>query len=87
MSRKLTYLLFAACFTLAVVSSVYAEDAVIRLVGYSPDQVHELELTTQASSGISAIGLGQPIYIQSDHEGTYSWSIVGPAGSVAVLSG
>lgn len=88
MSRKISILALSVCLCASWASSVFAEDAVIRLVGKSPAQVHHDPLDSlYLSSGLSTIGLGQAIYIKSDLEGTYAWTIAGPTGSAAVLSG
>ncbi|MFH1070664.1 MAG: FlgD immunoglobulin-like domain containing protein [Candidatus Glassbacteria bacterium] len=58
------------------------------MVGYTPNQVEELGLTTQAATSLKAVGIGQPVYLKSLNEGTYTWSLTTkPTGSAAALSG
>ncbi len=87
MSRKFFTLLLASCLSLLVSSAAFAEDAQIKLKGYSDEDVVRYELTTQRAAPLSVIGVGQPSYLTSLHEGTYTWSLTAPAGSAAELSG
>ena len=86
MPRKLIYLMGAVCFSMLLLRPAYADEAVIRLVGYSPQQVHDLGLKTQRATPLQVIGIGQPVYLRSEHEGTYSWSLEVPGGSASALS-
>jgi len=86
-TKKIFALSTALCLSMLVVAQVYGAEAVIRLVGYSPQEVHDLHLDTQRSMPLDVIGVGQPVYLKSAFEGTYSWSLVAPDGSSTTLSG
>lgn len=76
-----------ACMLSLLVACPLFAQAVIDLVGYSPQQVLELNLTTQRSMPLSVIGVGQPVYLRSLNAGSaYAWSLSGPGGSSASLS-
>jgi|SaaInl7_200m_RNA_FD_contig_31_918964_length_2633_multi_19_in_0_out_0_1 hypothetical protein len=82
MSRKLLALFVGLLFS----TSAFATDAQIKLKGYSDEDVERYELMTQRAAPLEVIGVGQPSYLMSLHEGTYSWSITVPDGSTAELS-
>ena len=85
MTRYFNRLLMVACLTVLALSQAWAM-ALIRPVGYSPQQVTDLGLQTERSAPLTTIGVGQPAYFRSEHEGTYTWSLTGPSGSTAALS-
>lgn len=87
MSRKLTAVITAICLGTMVASAALAADAAILIRGYSGEDVSRYELTTQKAQALSVIGIGQPVYLQSVSEGTYTWSLTAPGGSAATLSG
>jgi FlgD Ig-like domain len=82
MSRKFFTLLVG----LLISTSAFAADAQIKLKGYSDEDVVRYELMTQRAAPLEVIGIGQPSYLMSLHEGTYSWSMTVPDGSTAELS-
>ncbi len=86
MSRKFITFIVVSCLSLLMSSAVFAADAAIKLVGYSPWQVEGLELEAGRAAPLTVIGVGQPVYMKSEYEGTYSWSLTAPDGSAAVLS-
>lgn len=87
MSRKLMLILMTLSLCLLMTSAAFANDAQIKLKGYSDEDVERYELTTQRAAPLSVIGVGQPSYLMSLHEGTYAWSLTAPVGSAAELSG
>jgi FlgD Ig-like domain/Cytochrome c554 and c-prime len=87
LAKQLQFLLAVLCLSLMIVAQASAAEAVIRLVGYSENQVEELSLMTQRATPLEVIGVDQPVYMRSEHEGTYSWSLTVPDGSTTTLSG
>ncbi|HUU26325.1 MAG TPA: FlgD immunoglobulin-like domain containing protein [archaeon] len=86
MPRHLICFFGAACLSVLLLRPVSAAEAAIRLIGYSPQEVHDLGLKTQRSQPLSVTGVGQPVYLRSEHEGSYSWSLTAPDGSTSTLS-
>ncbi len=87
--RKIAgYILKAGALSLLIAYPLFA-DAVIDLVGYSPQLITEMHLTTQRNTPLAVTGVGQPVYLNSVNAGTtYAWSITTkPSGSQAALSG
>ncbi len=86
MSRNFLICIVASCLGLLISSAVLASDAQIKLKGYSDEDVVRYGLTTQRAAPLEVIGVGQPSYLMSLHEGTYSWSLTVPDGSSSALS-
>ncbi|MBN2288923.1 MAG: T9SS type A sorting domain-containing protein [Candidatus Glassbacteria bacterium] len=83
---RLTPLVTALCLSVLLAAQASGSEAVIRLVGYSESKAQSLGLETQRAMPLDVIGVGQPVYLKSEHEGTYSWSVVVPEGSSTALS-
>ena len=86
MRKNLNKFFIAVFLSALAVYPAFASEAAIRLVGYAPQEVHDLELETEKSMPLTAIGVGQPVYMTSEHEGTYAWSLTAPDGSATTLS-
>lgn len=86
MQQKLNRFFVAVCLSALTWHPALASEAVIRLVGYAPQEVHDLELETQKAAPLKVIGVGQPVYMKSEYEGTYSWALAAPNGSATALS-
>ena len=81
----LTALMLLASFALAQTPT-----AVIRIEGYSPQEVRDLKLTSPRSSGLSVVGTGQMVYLKGSAASgtvtTYAWKLAEkPTGSAAAL--
>ncbi len=65
--------------------------AVIKIQGYSPQELVNLNMTTPRSTGLATVGVGQLVYlVGSDSAGaavtSFAWTLAAkPAGSAAVL--
>ena len=74
MADQLKTLVTAVCLSMLVVVQASGSEAVIKLVGYSVQEVHDLHLDTERSRPLDVVGVGQAVYMKSAYEGTYSWS-------------
>jgi flagellar hook capping protein FlgD/cytochrome c554/c'-like protein len=86
MVYRIRTMLTSLCLCLVAASQVSGARAVIRPVGYSPQQARDLGLEIHRATPLRVIGVGQPVYLESIHEGTYSWSLTVPEGSSTTLS-
>ena len=85
---------WAAMMTLilyAGFSFAQAPTAIIKIEGYSPQEIRDLKLTSPRSTGLSNVGLGQLVYILGRDSlnatvTSFVWSLTTkPAGSTAAL--
>lgn len=66
-------------------------NAIIKIEGYSPQEIHDLGWTSPRSTGLSVVGVGQVVYLLGRDSlnaavTSYAWSLTArPAGSTAVL--
>ncbi|MDZ7292130.1 MAG: T9SS type A sorting domain-containing protein [candidate division KSB1 bacterium] len=82
-----TMLLLAGMFA----SLTFAQTAMIKIEGYSPQEIHNLGWTSPRSTGLSVVGVNQLVYLIGRDSlnavvTSYAWTLTTkPAGSVAVL--
>lgn len=76
---------------LVLSTSTFAQTAVIKIEGYSPQEIHDLGWTSPRSTGLSTVGVGQVVYLIGRDSlnaavTSYAWTLSGrPGGSVAAL--
>jgi hypothetical protein len=61
--------------------------AVIKIEGYSPQELHDMGWTSPRSTGLSVVGVGQVVYLLGNANATsWQWTLTSkPAGSTAAL--
>ena len=64
--------------------------ALIKIEGYSPQEIHDLGWTSPRSTGLSVVGVGQVVYLIGRDSlnaavTSYAWTLIPPAGSSAAL--
>ncbi len=88
--KKMFYSL-ATLTLLASFAFAQAPKAIIKIEGYSPQEIHDLGWTSPRSTGLSNVGVNQLVYLVGRDSlnaavTTYTWSLASkPAGSNAVL--
>ena len=88
--KKLIYGL-ATLMLLASVAFAQVPTAIIKIEGYSPQEISDLKWTSPRSTGLSNVGLGQLVYVLGRDSlnaavTTYAWSLTSkPTGSATVL--
>ncbi len=81
----------ATLMLLASFAFAQTPTAIIKIEGYSPQEIHDLKWTSPRSTGLSNVGLGQLAYLLGRDSlnaavTSYAWSMtVKPSGSTAVL--
>jgi len=94
MKRKKTIYGLATLMVLVLFASLaFAQvpTAVVKIEGYSPQEIHDMGWTSPRSTGLSNVGVNQVVYLIGRDSlnaavTTYAWSLAAkPAGSNAVL--
>lgn len=91
MKRTLLWCMLALLATAFIATPAFAQapTAVIKIEGYSIQEITNLGWTSPRSTGLSVVGTGQLVYLKgSANTGTvttYAWSLTPPAGSTATL--
>lgn len=95
MNRPITWLVLLTMVIglafLASPASAQAPTAIIKIEGYSPQEIHDLGWTSPRSTGLPVVGVGQVVYLLGRDSlnaavTSYAWSFTArPAGSTAAL--